>query len=405
MSDRCRSMILQRLLDKYERTAAYHSGAKPGKRILLNLYGGNKTDFPAYDIEDHATRNDINGTVIELKRCGFVDYEWCRGEEGHILRRLWLNVDRTEDIYRELHRIPAREHAKAVLGELEDELDAVSSEWMIAFYSDVSNYVQEKLKLSSLLPSDTKERRRFYQMLRLIDKGTSGSVSERVFSERCFGDSKYFESHLKSVLLTVMRRYVDGNLTDAELLRGIGISRYPESLELRGNIVINGSTMAVLKNGFCIYSDEINSIMLEIPAEVIKIMTIENRANFFAYKAQDDELVVYHGGQYSPAKKRLFEKIVCAMPEGCKWHHWGDIDFGGFSMLLRLRKEILRSVQPYRMDKNELERFTKYTLPFQQSYADKLDHLREQELLSDCRECLEYMLEHRVKLEQEAMLT
>ena len=115
--------------------------------------------------------------------------------------------------------------------------------------------------------------------------------------------------------------------------------------------------------------------------------------------------MIYHGGQYSPAKKRLFAKIAAAMPEHCVWYHWGDIDLGGFSMLLRLRKEIMPSIQPYRMSKNELIAFQSFTQSFSKEYAEKLRKLSEQEQLSDCRECINYMLEHHIKLEQETMLT
>ena len=93
------------------------------------------------------------------------------------------------------------------------------------------------------------------------------------------------------------------------------------------------------------------------------------------------------------------------MPEKCVWYHWGDIDLGGFSMLLRLRKEIMPSVQPYRMSKNELLAFQSYTQTFSKDYAEKLRRLSENERLADCRECIDYMQEHKIKLEQEAMLT
>ena len=74
-------------------------------------------------------------------------------------------------------------------------------------------------------------------------------------------------------------------------------------------------------------------------------------------------------------------------------------------MLLRLRKEILPSVYPYRMNRNELITFQTFTQLFPKDYAEKLRKLSEQELLSDCRECIDYMLKHQIKLEQEAMLT
>ncbi len=74
-------------------------------------------------------------------------------------------------------------------------------------------------------------------------------------------------------------------------------------------------------------------------------------------------------------------------------------------MLLRLRKEITSSIMPYRMSKYELEKYENYTQTFSKEYAEKLLKLYEEARLEDCRECLNYMVKHKIKLEQEAMLT
>lgn len=405
MRERYSREILHLLIDKYERNAAYRSGTLPEKRIILRLYGNGRLDYPAYDIEDHAVRTAVNDAVTDLGRRGLIAYEWCRGEENHILSRLWLQTERAREAYAFLGRVPARESADAVLGELAREAEAVSTDWIVSFYGDAIAYLRQKLRCSPLLPDTADERRQLYRMLRVIDSGIYSSVSERVFSERCFGDSKYFENYLRATLLSILRKTLSRELTDAELLQTVGISRYPEPLELRGCIVINGIPMGVLKRGFCIYSDEIEDTEIAIPPEITKITTIENRANFFAYCGGSDEIVVYHGGQYSPAKKRLFKKLAEAMPSGCIWRHWGDIDLGGFSMLLRLRREILGDVRPYRMDTDELMRYRYLTLPIRREYSEKLAALSENELLTDCRRCLRYMVENGVRLEQEAMLT
>lgn len=405
MNERWRKGILNRLLDKYERTEAFKRGETPDRRIMLRFYGASKSDFPEYDIDNHFVRSDINETVIAMKAEGLIDFEWFRGEENHIIKRLWLNVERIDSAYQAADRRSAKAVAFAVIRELEREIDTVSTEWMIAYYSETKEYIQEKIQLGSRISADGNERRNLFHMLRFIDGNSLTSLTERVFSEKCFGDSKFFETKMKSTLLSIMRKYISREMNDAELLQSIGISRYPEPLEMRGNTLVNGNNMNALKGGFCIYSNDIEVANILIPDNVERILTIENRANFFAYQKAEDELVIFHGGQYSPAKKRLFEKIAAAMPENCIWYHWGDIDLGGFSMLLRLRKEIMPSIQPYRMSKNELIAFQSFTQSFSKEYAEKLRKLSEQEQLSDCRVCINYMLEHHIKLEQEAMLT
>ena len=404
MNERWQKALIGALLDKYERSSAYKDDRLPERRVMLTLSGGRKSDFPAYDIEDYRKRTDINTAVTELERLGLASCEWLRGEDHHILRCVWLNTDRIDDAYRFLDRIPIKEYLAEIIDELEHERGVAVTEWIVRYYEDTKAYLREKLRLSKTLPESPLERCALYRMLRLIDSGTFVCVTERVFSERCFTDSKYFENHLKSTLLSILRNYISGDMSDVELLRFIGISRYPEPLEMRGDIKVNGNDMKRFEKGFCLYSDELQHARIELPMTLERIITIENRANFFAYHAGEKELAVYHGGQYSPSKKELFIQIVRAMPEGCKWAHWGDIDFGGFSMLLRLRREIFADVRPYRMDREELIRYLDYTQPFGNEYAERLARLEEQELLKDCHECLEYMLEHRVRLEQEAML-
>ena len=397
--------ILNLLLDKYERTAAYQKEELPDRRVMLRFYDSGKTDLAAYDIDNHFVRTEINETVIAMQAKKWIDFEWMRGEQNHIIRRVWLDFSKLDEVYQAAERQSAKQFALSVIEELERQIAVVKTGWIISFYGETKMHVETKFRLGSYLPADKAERNALYQMLRFIDSHSFTSLTERVFSEKCFGDSKYFESRMKSTLLSVMRGYISREMTDAELLRSIGISRYPEPLELRGKVLVNGNDMSVFPSGFCIYSNDIESAHITISNSFKRILTIENRANFFAYRQADDELVIYHGGHYSPSKKKLFEKIVAGMPPNCVWYHWGDIDLGGFSMLLRLRKEILSNVQPFRMNISELQTYRDFTQPFSDDYAAMLQKLRQQEQLSDCKTCIEYMLTHKIKLEQEAMLT
>lgn len=405
MNEHWKREILNLLLDKYERTAAYQKGELPDRRVMLRFYDSGKTDFPAYDIDDHFVRTEINETVIAMQAMQWIDYEWMRGDEYHIIRRVWMNISHIEEAYRVTERQSSKQSALSVAEELEQEISAVSTDWIIAYYREIKAYIEVKYRLGNRIPADKSDRKLLYQMLRFIDSHSFTSLTERVFSEKCFGDSKLFETRMKSTLLSIMRKYISREMTDAELLQFIGISRYPEPLELRGSITVNGNDMRVFSKGFCFYSDEIESVNFSVTDTLKKIITIENRANFFAYQQADDELVIYHGGHYSPSKKKLFEKIAAAISSNCVWYHWSDIDLGGFTMLLRLRTEILPTVQPYRMNIPELKAYCDFTQTFSNDYAEKLQKLSEEERLSDCRACINYMLTYKIRLEQEAMLT
>jgi len=56
------------------------------------------------------------------------------------------------------------------------------------------------------------------------------------------------------------------------------------------------------------------------------------------------------------------------------------------------------------MKKQELVTFAEVTTSFSAEYSHKLHELTAKAELKDCSECLAYMLECRVRLEQEALL-
>ena len=58
-----------------------------------------------------------------------------------------------------------------------------------------------------------------------------------------------------------------------------------------------------------------------------------------------------------------------------------------------------------RMNIPELQAYRDFTQPFSGDYAEKLQKLSEEAHLSDCKACIDFMLTHKIRLEQEAMLT
>ena len=73
-------------------------------------------------------------------------------------------------------------------------------------------------------------------------------------------------------------------------------------------------------------------------------------------------------------------------------------------MLARLRREILPDISPHRMDLGEIIAYQAMAGHTSPEYAAKLLRLSRQAELSDCSACLLYLVEHRLRLEQEAML-
>ena len=133
------------------------------------LYDSGKTNFSAYDIDNHFVRTEINETVIAMQAVRWIDFEWMRGEESHIIRRVWLDFSNTEEVYQAAQRQSAKQSALLIIQELEQEIAAVSTDWIIAYYSETKAYIEAKNRLGSRLPADKAERNALYQMLLFID--------------------------------------------------------------------------------------------------------------------------------------------------------------------------------------------------------------------------------------------
>ena len=141
---------------------------------------------------------------------------------------------------------------------------------------------------------------------------------------------------------------------------------------------------------------------------VKRILFIENKANYLEYlnkKREPDELVVYHGGFYSPVKGSFFGKLYQAgKKQGAEFYHWSDIDLGGFSIFVRLRDSIIPELQPYLMDEAAFVSARQKGMVFDDKYALLLEGLLEKPEYSVFHPVINIMLKERVRIEQEAFI-
>jgi hypothetical protein len=412
--------LLSMLLDKYERSVFFKTGAAPSRRIRLRLYDSGLSDYRRYNIENDETRREINRAALELAEKGLARLRWMKGEENHIIAQISLNADSADSIAA-AYAFLGRKPRDALAGEIGREVSALlartKSPWMRRFLEDCLDAPARTPP--GRLPGDSEERRLLFHALRFIDEQPENAeVLERVFSIRCFGDSKTFETAVKKRLLGIIRRYTDceDDSSDEELLAFAGIVRYSEVFEFRGPLRIRFNVTAPLPqnidfsplwHGASLSAADFNRGALELPPSLERLLSIENKANYISYIRQnpgDRVLVVYHGGQFSPSRGAFFRALAAALPKDCPWLHWGDIDYGGFSMLARLRREIRADALPYRMDEGELAAHAALTRPITEAYAEKLRSLALREELADCLPCIKRLIANRVRLEQEAML-
>lgn len=404
--------MLSKLLDAYEGSKCFREGQPPQRRIAFKLYGNKKDNF--YDIEQSERRISVNRAVMELSRQELIFYEWVKREENHIISSIWLNFDRLQDVYYYVKRRPKADMIDELCLKILELSDDISTEWLKCFLLDTYEAIYRDKDVGNKLPVSNDDKEDLFKVIRFIDKSEGEGCSERVFSMKCFGDSKRFERTVKVRILGIIKKYADtsDDNTDEELLRIIGITKYPEQFEFSGNaqFVYQNKEIdfSILKCGACISGLDFKRGNFVLNNDISKIISIENKANYVDYicnRKKDDEFVIYHGGQYSPSKGKFLKAIANMMTKGCQWLHWGDIDYGGFTMLARLRREIYENIMPYRMGIEELKRYEQFTISVNNDYIKKLSDIMNYIELEDLKECIQYMIKNKKKLEQEAMLT
>ena len=87
-------IVLNRLLDKYEKSLHAQGQGLSKRRVLLKTDRG---DIPEYDYHDVNIRDTFNGEVEALEKKGIVKSNWAR--KSYVLSEIWLNLESVDLAY------------------------------------------------------------------------------------------------------------------------------------------------------------------------------------------------------------------------------------------------------------------------------------------------------------------
>ncbi len=410
-------VILNRLLDKYERSKSYLvQGQGSSRRVLLRLMSN---EFPEYDVEQSETKNTINYVVQELAVKKLVGFAWYKHEKGNIIEKAWLIIESIDQACQEVGRIPKSDRAAAINAMVREVGASVSAAWIRAYLSEAEIHITAHKSTLPFLPDDEKGAGDILRALKAINDMNNTEDLERVFSLKCFGDSKHFERHVRKKVVGIVRKYLlsDANnggapLSDDEVLSQIGIVKAPEQVDFCGGLVAELAGVRIdfsaFKHGIAINSDTVKEIKVLECKTVQKVLFIENKANYLDYiskKKTAGELVIFHGGFYSPVKGLFFKKVYDAgCQAGISFYHWGDIDVGGFRIFNRLKANIIPSLKPLLMDQAAFLSKEQYWIKFDKKYGSILEEMLGRPEYLEFNDVIAKMLEVGAKLEQEAFL-
>ncbi len=414
------SVILEELLNRYERSKWFREGHS-NQRVMMRA--GNVPAIAAMEENADSKRAMIEG-LARLKQRGLLDYTWVKFEKGNLVDEIWLCTDEAAvaEAYRMTAREPKAEKLDRLMRQLEGALDSFSSESDIhVFLTECMEIIREKHRMPGFFTEDanlTDDILRFLAAAEDLSsgRGESPEMMERVISTRLYGDSKHFERVVKPKVLSIFRHLDTGDLSDEQLLLRRGVTRWPQVFEFTGPVSIllqNGSEVSFseLTDGAYLNSGTVSHIRKVNLSSVRRILFIENKANYVDYAARrrrSNELVVFHGGVFSPAAGRWFSLLAEARTHFCPeagCFHWSDIDLGGFEIFVRLRDCYFPDLKPLMMDEETLCRNKDKAMRIgSDSYLRQVGKLLEDERYAVFHPVIRYMLNENIRLEQEALL-
>lgn len=405
MQNEYETLILNTLLDTYEKSAK-SKGGESRRRVMI----AKKKLSEIFSYNSLDDKRDANSALSHLAKEGVITFRYRRWEEENIVEEVVLNEENVEKAY----ALSSRRPLQGVLWELEELIRAFLSKTkepeIKAFLEEELLKIEQKKTINRNFFKDDIEADRCLLMALTSLSASADEMTKRVFSVRVFHDSKKFETEVEAPLLKILRHIHKGEeLKDDELLKLYSIVRYSEIIEFRGRLVFrfkDGGSLncSDLKHGAYINSETIKDIA-KIETTDDKVITIENKAVYEDYlkkhEITEGEIVIFHGGFYSPSKGLFLERIASL---DLPWRHWSDIDLGGFRIFMRLKQNISPAATPYKMDEETLISNANKCKPLTEDYRKELGKLLDDSTCTVFYPVISLMLEKNIKLEQEALL-
>lgn len=380
--------ILNYLLDKYERSKIFVENNEINRKISVKI----TKIFPKYEDEaEYQLFTEVNSAIRTLKSKNFIKVS---EKNNGVINGISLNMDKLSEIYLFISRQPKSETNRQLLALLESYAD--NNDIMALFCKTQTERIQKNQK-AELFSGDFTE---YANILKAVSElyQLEEETYIRDFSVRIFGNSKTFEK-IKSKVISLLSHY--GNFPNEEnILEELNLIKNPGHVYIKGacKISINGQIIDFSQFNADI---AISSILLDniSSIEVMgnKVITIENLTTFNRF-CEENAMIIYLGGYHNTHRRNFIRKLYVQNPN-IAYYHYGDIDVGGFYILLHLRNKTGIHFLPYHMDIATLQQYSDLTKQLTDNDRKRLQQLTDDEF----SKVIQYMLENNCKLEQEAI--
>ncbi len=380
--------FLSKLLDKYEKSKSFAGNNQVNQSFSLEI----AKEVPKYtDDANYEIFLAVNESVDHLENRHFVTVKKLR---NGVRKSVTLNSQAIPDIYVFLDRTPKTETNGALrelllaYNEGDDLLHTFCTEQLERL--DQNKTVRH---FDGNIQSFAMLLRAVYGVLHLESESF-----ERDFSIRLFGDSKVFEK-IKAKVVSILFEYGDF-AEKSTVLHELNLVSNPGHVFFKGSgiITIAGQTIDISRlHGDMALSTALLQDIEKIEVTGESVITIENLTTFNTFDAQN-VFAIYLGGYHNTIRRNFIQKIF-EQNQDKQYLHFGDIDAGGFYILIHLRRKTGVPFKPYKMDVTTLIQNMQYAKPLTDNDRKRLSSLKTDEFSG----VIEYMLENNCKLEQEAL--
>lgn len=373
---------------------------KPEK--LYNKYHSNAGDYEKISA--------INDTVQKLKDKGFVTSEY--ESFGTDLTGIYLVDDKIDEI---------EEYLAEQYGYVSKDTKLQKLETLIREYENRSPICHEECGKLKIILESRKLPKSIEKSIEMLDdlfrvlsfvENNQKLMYIREVSMLVYGDSKYFENNTLEPLCTLLQKYntvpipgqtlSDGEyILSDEILKKYHVFKEPQKISIRGKALIRMCGKDIDISGF---DEGIEFTVSELSKiECVQLlaatfMTIENRTSYLRYKKENT--VTFYLGGYANRDQRDFIRKIYESNPSVTYLHFGDIDAGGFWIHHHLCQVTGVPFGMFHMSVEELMEpdYRKCQHPLTEGDITRMQELA---VMPEYRDVIKYMLEHRVKLEQE----
>lgn len=372
--------ILTKLIKIHEQR--YHYRSVNPNRVTFPY---NDKNFKEAFIAEHMM--DIDEAIQSLLKKGLIEIEYYRNRNE--IKSLVLAIDKVDEIY----KLTNIDNPLRIENEFLSTLEKGKSEVIKKYHHHILERISAQKSIKSYtLPANVQK-----DVVKAIDaiETLEEDIFIRNLSIQLFNDSKRLEEVLPKATLVYKAVFDDFN---EEQYINKGLLKNPSYLYIKGDAIIDikGEQINLKKVGSSIgiHSDLVPYLTFNVK----KVTTIENLTTFNNYEG--DGLILYLAGFSNNAKKRFLQYVATTDAE---IYHFGDIDYGGFMILLDICESIGYMPKTINMDLPALKSKLSFVKKVEnEAYIKKLRLLLEKEELRPYFDVIRYLIENKIILEQEA---